>query len=170
VTADPGWVWFARVDDQALDRGTVPPLGAAAAGGGGRLVAWPAGRKPVGATVRMSADVVDPSGDAGWVSLVLLPRDRCPIFDDPAVSGALRAVLAGPAPDAVTTFVRDSSHFAGAVTVRRQDPWLLRDDPFARLGTAVVVEVGAGLFGRTAATAGPGIQRYSGKPWPASGF
>ena len=66
----------------------------------GWLAAWPAGRKPVADAVRADARVVDPSGAAAAVSLVLVPRDRAPLFDDPAVSGALRAVLSGPPPDA----------------------------------------------------------------------
>jgi len=136
----------------------------------GALAAWPAGRKPVADAVRMDARIVDPSGAAAWVSLVLLPRDRSPLFDDPAVSGALRSVLSYPPPDAVSTFVRDSSHFAGAVTVRRDGPAELHADPFARLGPARVLRVGPGLFGHTAPVPGPVIQRYSGKPWPAPGF
>ena len=136
----------------------------------GVLAAWAAGRKPVADAVRMDARVVDPSGAAGWVSLVLLSRDRSPLFDDPAVSGAMRSVLSYPPPDAVSTLVRDSSHFAGAVTVRRDGPAELRADPFARLGPARLLRVGPGLFGRTAPVPGPVIQRYSGKPWPAAGF
>ena len=80
------------------------------------------------------------------------------------MSGAIRAVLAGPPADAVSTFVRDSSHFAGAVTVRRERPEWLRDDPFSRLGRSAVLIVAGGLFGRLAAIPGPVIQRYSGKP------
>ena len=136
----------------------------------GVLAAWPAGRKPVAAAVRADARIVDPHGVSAEVSLLLLPRDRSPLFDDPTVSGALRAVLSGPPPDAVSTFVRDSSHFAGAVTVRRRDPARLADDPFARLGPARRLRVGPGLFGRGAPLPGPVIQRYAGQPWPAAGF
>lgn len=120
--------------------------------------------------VRADARVVDPSGAAAAVSLVLISRDRSPLFDDPAVSGALRAVLSGVPPDVVSTFVRDSSHFSGAVTVRRQGRALLRDDPFLRLGPAEILDVGPGLFGVVAPAPGPVIQRYSGAPWPAAGF
>ena len=166
------WCWFARVDDV----GTTPrplahapafdPVGAPA----GTLAVWPAGRKPVASAVRMDARVVNPHGPAAFVSLVVLERDRSPLFDDPAVSGALRRVLAGPAPDAVSTFVRDSSHFAGDVTVRRAGVHALRDDPFARVGRAEILAVGPGLFGRTAPVPGPVIQRYAGQPWPVAGF
>jgi hypothetical protein len=164
------WCWFARLPEPvegALACATVTEAEGVAAGA---LAAWPAGRKPVADAVRMYARLVDPAGDPAWISLVLLSRERSPLFDDPAVSGAIRAVLAGPPADAVSTFVRDSSHFAGAVTVRRDRPEWLRDDPFSRLGRSAVLIVAGGLFGRLAAIPGPVIQRYSGKPWPAAGF
>jgi hypothetical protein len=163
------WCWLARV--------TPRPAGCLAAAEISRdgdevgwLAAWPSGRKPVADAVRADARIIDPSGTAAAVSLVLLPRDRSPLFDDPAVSGALRAVLAGVPPDAVSTFVRDSSHFSGAVTVRRGWPALLRDDPFQRLGPADMLDVGPGLFGVVAPVPGPVIQRYAGAPWPVAGF
>ena len=96
--------------------------------------------------------------------------DRAPLFDDPAVSGALRAVLSGQWLDAVTTFVRDSSHFAGSMCVSRTDPGRLRDYPFARIRRAVLLRVESGLLARVAPPPGPLTQRYSGLPWPAAGF
>lgn len=164
------WCWFAPVE--SLVGGELAAAAVTSGDGAaeGLLAAWPAGRKPVAHAVRMDARIVDPSGARCWVSLVLAERDRAPIFDDVGVSAALRAVLRGPAPEAVSTLVRDSTHFAGAVTVRRDDRTLLVDDPFARLAPQRVMEVAAGLFGRTAAAPGPGTQRYSGHPWPVSGF
>ncbi|MEO7979301.1 MAG: hypothetical protein ABI807_00125 [Sporichthyaceae bacterium] len=167
------WCWFARVDgtaDVGPDALAAAPVTTVGGDPAGALAAWPAGRKPVSAAVRMDERLVDPDGDEGWVSLVLLPRGRSPLFDDPAVSGALRAVLSDLPADGVSTLVRDSSHFAGAVTVRRTRPWALRDDPFARLGRPALLRVGPGLFGRTAPVPGPVTQRYSGQPWPAAGF
>jgi hypothetical protein len=164
------WCWFARLPEPVegtLATATATDVEGVAAGA---LAAWPPGRKPVADAVRMDARLVDPAGDPAWVSLILLPRQRAPLFDDPAVSGALRAVLAGPPADAVSTFVRDSSHFAGAVTVRRTRPESLRDDPFSRLGRSTVLRVTGGLFARLPPIPGPVIQRYSGKPWPAAGF
>jgi hypothetical protein len=168
VTDHSGWCWLALVDE--------PPMGACASAVAtrsgdpvGLLAAWPAGRKPTAGAVRADARIVDPLGDPATVSLVLVPRDRAPLFDDPAVSAAMRAVLVGPPPDAVSTLVRDSSHFAGAVTVRR-DGRFVRDDPFARVAHAEALDVGRGLFGRVPPVPGPAIQRYSGKPWPAAGF
>jgi hypothetical protein len=164
------WCWLARTGQ--------PPEGALAAAelhapGGtpaGWLAVWPAGRKPTRDAVRMDGRLVDPGGAAAWISLVLPDRDHAPIFDDTAVSGALRAVLAGPASDGVSTLVRDATHFAGAVTVRRRDAAFLGADPFARVAAAEILRVGAGLFGRVPPPAGPVTQRYSGKPWPLAGF
>lgn len=167
------WCWLALLDDH------VGPADGAAASAvatredgteAGLLAIWPTGRKPVAQAVRADSRILDTDGAAAQVSLVLLDRDRSPLFDDPAVSGALRSVLSGPAPDAVTTLVSDASHFAGALTVRRDRTWLLRDDPFARLGPADRLSVAAGLLGHRAAVPGPVIQRYSGQPWPAAGF
>jgi hypothetical protein len=164
------WCWFAHLPAPA----STPVWAGAEVEEDGRpaglLVAWPAGRKPVAAAVRADARIVDPGGAEAEVSLLVLPRDRSPLFDDPTVSGALRALLAGPPPDAVSTFVRDSSHFAGAVNVRRHDAARLADDPFARLGAVRRLRVGPGLFGHGAPLPGPVIQRYAGQPWPAAGF
>jgi hypothetical protein len=165
------WCWLALVDGDVADGAMASAV--ATRGDGttaGLLAIWAAGRKPVSQAVRADSRVLDPTGAPAYVSLVLLDRDRSPLFDDPAVSGALRSVLAGPAPDVVTTLVRDSSHFAGALTVRRDRLWLLGDDPFARLGRAERLSVAAGLLGRRPAVPGPVIQRYSGQPWPAAGF
>jgi len=164
--------WFAWLGSDEKAVGAIAQAAAVDLDGApaGRLAAWGGGRKPVRAAVRMAARVVDPEGAGASISLVLLDRDRSPLFDDPTVSGALRRVLAEPAPDAVSTFVRDASHFAGAVTVRRLRPERLRDDPFARLGHAVLLRVGPGLFGSPPPVPGPGTQRYSGLPWPAAGF
>ena len=163
------WCWLARVTSRPADclaAATMSKEG----GDLGWLAAWSSGRKPVADAVRADARIIDASGGAASISLVLLDRDKSPLFDDPAVSGALRAVLSGLPPDAVSTFVRDSSHFSGAVTVRREGRALLRVDPFRRLGPAEMLDVGPGLFGVVAPVPGPVIQRYSGAPWPVSGF
>ena len=164
------WCWFARVPElppAALARAEVVDQAGDPAGW---FAAWPAGRKPVPDAVRMDARLASPAGEPAWVSLVLPSPQAAPIFDDTAVGGALRAVLAGPPPDAVTTFVRDAVHFAGSLTVRRADAFLLRDDPFARLAQATILHVGAGFVGRVPPPVGPVVQRYAGRPWPVSGF
>jgi len=137
----------------------------------GRLAAWARGRKPVRHALRMDARLVDPAGGPAWVSLVLVPREVEPLFDDTAVNAAMRAVLGGPEYAAVSTLVRDASHFAGSVTVSREpDPRRLADDPFARVYPARLLRASPGLFGSVPPPAGPAIQRYSRKPWPAAGF
>lgn len=169
--SDDAWAWFARVDDEPRDAWVSAPARDLTTGAdAGYVAAWPAGRKPLAAAVRADRRLFDPRGDPAAVSLVLLDRGRAPLHDDPAVSGALRAVLAGPAADGVCTLVRDSTHWCGSITVRRCGPWQLRDDPFARLGRAQLLDVQAGVFGVQPVPPGPGIQRYAGKPWPAAGF
>ena len=137
----------------------------------GLLAAWPRGHKPLREAVRMDQRLLDPAAPPAWVSLVLVPPEAAPLFDDPAVSQAMRRVLTGPPFAAVSTLVRDAVHFAGAVTVEQDHrPVRLADDPFARLHPARILRAGPGLFGRVPPPAGPAIQRYSGKPWPAAGF
>lgn len=130
---------------------------------------FPAGARPHPAAVRVDRRVFDPRGEAARVSLVLLEEQRCPLFDDPAVSQALRDVLSGPAVDAVSTLTRDPVHCAGGVTIVR-DGRDLRDDPFRRLGAQRVLAVGPGVFGRSPLTVAPVTQRYAGQPWPADRF
>jgi hypothetical protein len=169
------WCWFAHLPEpdaedlsEALASAAVAdPDGAPA----GLVAAWPQGRKPVRSAVRMDRRVVDPGGPPAWLSLVLVPPELAPLFDDPAVSQAMRRVLAGPPFAAVSTLVRDAVHFAGAVTVEQgRSPRRLADDPFARLHPARVLRVGPGMFGTVAPPPGPVIQRYAGRPWPVAGF
>jgi hypothetical protein len=137
----------------------------------GLLAAWPRGRKPRREAVRMDQRLLDLGAPPAWVSLVLVPPEAAPLFDDPAVSQAMRRVLAGPPFAAVSTLVRDAVHFVGAVTVDHSDRLdRLADDPFGRLYPARLLRVGPGMFGRVDPPAGPAIQRSSGKPWPAAGF
>jgi hypothetical protein len=169
------WCWFAHLPEpdaeylaEALASAPVTDPGGRPAG---LVAAWPRGRKPVRAALRMDQRLVDPDGPPAWVSLVLVPPELAPLFDDPAVSQALRRVLAGPPFAAVSTLVRDAVHFAGAVTVEHgDDPGRLADDPFARLHPARVLRVGPGMFGAVPPPAGPVVQRYAGQPWPVAGF
>jgi hypothetical protein len=124
--------------------------------------------------LRADPRIFDPAGEAAWVSLIVVPEPLRPPFDDPVVQQARRAVLAQtPAPDAVSTLLADDSRFAGAVTVRRGPGAheLLRDDPFARVHPARIVEVPAGVFGSAPAPTGPTIERHgSARPWPWDRF
>lgn len=165
------WCWFAAVHAKPA-----AALAAAIAGDDDGeatvLAAWAAGRKPVPHAARIDAHVIDPDGDCCWVSLLDIAVGLAPLFDDPAVSGALRAVLSGPPVDAVSTLTRNSTHFAGSVTVLRGPDAArrLRDDPFRRLVPGQILRVPAGLFGSVPPPPGPVIQRYAGHPWPAAGF
>jgi hypothetical protein len=112
-------------------------------------------------------------GEAAWVSLIVVPEELRPPFDDPAVQEARRRVLAEPPPDAVTTLLADDSRFAGAITVRRgpDAEALLRDDPFVRLHPARIIRVEAGVFGTAPPPTGPTIERHgSARPWPWDRF
>jgi hypothetical protein len=171
-----GWCWFALVrgdlpgslaDTAVATAPAMSPTGSRR----GTFAAWPAGRKPVRDALRMDARLVDPQAPAAWVSLVTIPRHVAPLFDDVAVSEAMRQVLRGIPPTAVSTLVRDATTLAGAVTVSHVGgPESLRDDPFSRLYPGRVLRAGPGMFAALPAPPGPAIQRYAGKPWPAPGF
>jgi hypothetical protein len=94
-------------------------------------------------------------------------------FDDPAVQQARRLVLLHPFPAAVSTLLRDDSHFEGAITVSHSptEKHRLGEDPFARIFPATLLGVEAGILGSVAPSTGPTIERYgSGNPWPWDRF
>jgi hypothetical protein len=125
--------------------------------------------EPEGA-LRADPRAHDPSGDPAWVSLTLAPEGVSLPFDDPAVAGALRCVLAGPPPRLVTTLLRDEVRFAGAL-VAADDPAEPAESPFARIFPTRLLQVDVGVLGRVPLPAGPGIARYAGgKPWPWDRF
>jgi hypothetical protein len=141
---------------------------------GASLRVWTQRAKPVSDARRLDSRLIDGDGAPALVSLVLPPDGVSLLFDDPAVQEARRRVLAGPPFDAVSTLLRDASHFEGAVTVARgeHDEARLRwDDPFARIFPARLLRVEAGVFGRVPPPAGPVIERYgSAQPWPWDRF
>ena len=98
------------------------------------------------------------------------PSRRKQAPHDLAVSGALRRVLVGPPAGAMTTFVRNSSHVAGALSVRRSDPAPHGNDPFIRLLPARLLRVESGALRRVGPPPGPVTQQYAALPWPAAGF
>ena len=137
----------------------------------GVLVAWRTqdGRRPPG-SLGIDERAIDPDGEPAWLSLALAPPQLQVPYDDPAVSQAIRRVIAAPPADAMSTLMLDSSSIGGAVTARR-DGWSeLTDDPFARLFPRRLLHVDAGLIGRMPAPTGPVMQRYSGNPWPWDRF
>ncbi|MCA1693359.1 MAG: hypothetical protein LC749_00760 [Actinobacteria bacterium] len=155
--------WLALLDAPPPD----PDLTASA--GAVVLAGWRSARQaPHPEARRVDPRLLDPSGPGAWASLVWPAREVMPLFDDPAVLQGRRVAQRGIAPRAVSTFVIDSTHFAGSIWVVTH-PSALADDPFCRLGTRLVLEVAAGLLGSTARPPGPALERYSGAPWPWDG-
>jgi hypothetical protein len=129
----------------------------------GWLAAWRRRARPTRDARRVDDRIVDPDGDAPWISLVRPPAGVRLPFDDLAVQQARLRVLAEPPADALSTLLSDASHFEGAIT----DASRLRDDPFARVFPARLLRAEAGLLGRVAPPCGPTIERYgSAQPWP----
>jgi hypothetical protein len=139
----------------------------------GTLAAWRRRAKPVSEALRVDERLVDPDGPPASISLVLAPRGIRIPFDDLAVQQARRLVLLHAFPAAVSTLLRDDSHFEGAITVARSptEKQRLCEDPFARIFPATVLAVEAGILGSVAPATGPTIERYgSGNPWPWDRF
>jgi hypothetical protein len=164
--------WLALLDAPAPDAAAQAAVEDAAGRPAGWLAAWRRASKPVQAARRVDGRIVDPAGQAAWISLVLPPPGVRLPFDDPAVQQARRAVLRATPLDAVSTLLRDDAHFEGAITVARgAAAERLSDDPFARVLPARLLRVGAGVLGRAAPPCGPTIERYgSAEPWPWDRF
>ena len=139
---------------------------------GGVLAAWDGHSAPVPGAVKVDPRCIDVNGEAAWVSLVLAAPGTWLLFDDIVVSHAIRAVLAGPPVDVVSTFVIGDDRFVGALTaVHGDDRTRLGHDPFAAIFRARLIRVGAGLLGRTPTPVGPMTQRYgAANPWPWDRF
>ena len=166
------WAWLALVDEPPGDADAAARLRTLAGEPAGVLAAWRRRAKPVRHALRADARIVDPEGASARISLVLPPPGRRLKFDDLAVQQARRDLLLGQPFDAVTTLLRDASHFEGSLLVARGAAAArLGDDPFARLFAPQILRVGAGVLGRVPWPAGPVIERYgSAQPWPAERF
>jgi hypothetical protein len=165
--------WLALIEGPA--EGAQASAGASTVDGQeiGTLAAWRQAAKPVRGALRVDERLVDPGGGPAWVSLVLAPRGVRLPFDDLAVQHARRLVLSRPPLAAVSTLLRDDSHFEGAISVARSADGVrwLRDDPFGRIYPAMLLLIEAGILGSVAAPAGPTIERYgSSNPWPWDAF
>jgi hypothetical protein len=165
--------WLALVEDPV--DGADAAARAFTTGGlpAGTLAAWRRRAKPVRDALRVDERLIDPAGTAAWISLVLAPSGVRLPFDDPAVQQARRHVLMHPYPAAVSTLLRDDSHFEGAITVARSpaEKRRLHDDPFARIFPARLLSVEPGILGAVPPPTGPTIERYgSGNPWPWDRF
>jgi hypothetical protein len=164
--------WLALLEAPAADSGAQAQVYDADGSPVGWLAAWRQRAKPVRAARRVDDRIVDPYGEPAWISLVVPPEGVRLAFDDLAVQQARRRVLAAPTQDAVSTLMRDASHFEGAITVARgAGVARLADDPFARIFPARILRAGAGVLGVMAGPAGPVIERYgSANPWPWDRF
>jgi hypothetical protein len=164
--------WLALIAERAPGATVQAEVHDAAGEPAGWLAAWRQRAKPVRDARRIDERIIDPAGTPAWISLVLPPSGALLAFDDLAVQHARRRVLAEPPQDAVSTLMRDASHFEGAITVARgAGVPRLADDPFARIFPARILRVGAGVLGAVAAPAGPTIERYgSANPWPWDRF
>ena len=133
--AEPAWL--ALLD--APRAGSAPVVDAGTGAGAGHLLVSRGRAKPDRAAVRVAAELIG-DGPALAVSLVLPPRGTRPLFDDPAVVHAMRAVLRDPARTVVfSTLVDGSTEWAGALSgieAARAAGWPCwwAADPFARLG------------------------------------
>jgi hypothetical protein len=164
--------WLALVAQPAADATAQAEVHDADGGSAGWLAAWRQRAKPVRTARRVDDRIVDRDGAPAWISVVLPPDGVRLAFDDLAVQHARRRVLAEPPQDAVSTLMRDASHFEGAITVARgAGRSRLADDPFARIFPARILRVGAGVLGAVAPPAGPMIERYgSANSWPWDRF
>jgi hypothetical protein len=163
------WHWLALRSEAPKDAFAVAELHALDGTSAGFIAAWGReGGRPPGA-LGVDSRAIDPGGKPAWLSLAL--ASSAVLFDDPAVSWALRRVLAGPCVRVMTTMTRDAATIGGALTAYdTRPPASQPDDPFARLFPTRVLHVGAGFVGSMSTPPGPGIQRYAGAPWPASSF
>ena len=165
--------WLALVDRQTNGADAAARAFTTDGHPAGTLAAWRRRAKPVREALRVDERLIDPSGEAAWISLVLPPAGVRLAFDDLAVQQARRLVLRQPFPAAVSTLLRDDSHFEGAITVARSAVELqrLREDPFVRIFPSRLLWVEAGILGSAPPPTGPTIERYgSGNPWPWDRF
>jgi len=165
--------WLALVDGEPVGAFASASVMDAAGKPQGTLACWRRRAKPTRGALRCDERIIDRDGAEASISLVLAPPGIRLPFDDGAVQHARREVLAGIPFDAVSTLLRDDSHFEGSITVARSPratEWLA-DDPFARIFPARLLHVGPGMLGSVDPPTGPTIERYgSANPWPWEHF
>jgi hypothetical protein len=165
------WHWLLVCAEPPMDAFTVSDLHTLYGDPAGFIAAWRRESQRPPDALGVDVRAIDPRGDAAWISLALAPVGVRFLFDDPAVSWALKRVLAGPRVRAMSTLTRDSATIGGALTAYDFCPSANQsDDPFARLFQTRVLRVGPGFVATMPAPTGPGIQRYAGSPWPWSTF
>jgi len=164
--------WLALLDGPR--DGAVPVVDVSGASAGHLLLVR--GRaKPDRTAVRVEPSLIG-DGPALAISLVLPRRGARPLFDDPAVVGAMKAVLRDPGRAPLfSTLVEGSTHWAGSVSGTDPAtaggwPGWWDGDPFARLGPQHRIVIPAGLLAGVPPPVGPGHQRHAGAPWPWGDF
>lgn len=175
MSSADGWAWLV-IAPQAIPGGT--------AGGALREVdGTPVGqlsvtlgrRRPARSALRIDPRLVDPDGPAWALSLVIPAADRRPLFDDPAVVGAIRAALAETrATPLLSSLVVDPTRWCGSISgtdpaTAAGWPGWYRRDPFRRLWPGRSLLLDQGVLAAVPLS-GPGTQRYAGAPWPYPGF
>lgn len=165
--------WLALLD--ASGPGTVAVTDPRDGEPAGHLLVRAGRAKPHRTAVRVEPSLVG-DGPALAVSLVLPPREARPLFDDPAVVGAMRAVLRDPGRASLfSTLVDGATRWAGSIsgadpaTVADRPAWWA-EDPFTRLGPQRRVLVPAGVLRPRPLPPGPNHQRHAGAPWPWGRF
>lgn len=131
---------------------------------------------------RMAAEVVATgegrgSPEEAFVSLAVNLEEASLHFDDPAVSGAMRATLGGYLPMlgrrliATSSLMVENFDYAGGLTAFWADSpeeahVFAAHDAWGRIYPGFLFGVLPGFFARTPPPAGPVIQRYRNLPWP----
>lgn len=166
------WCWFATRTERPDNAMATAAATSTDGRDAGFLAAWDADHDEPDGGARIDARAIDPGGAGAVVSLALAPPGVSLLFDDVAVSQAIRSVLSMSPPDALSTLSQGDARFVGAVTVvHGDDLGRLGHDPFAAVFPARLLRVEPGLFGRMPAPAGPVTQRYgAGNPWPWDRF
>ena len=165
--------WLALLEGTAQGADAAAPAFTIDGDPAGTLAAWRQRAKPIRDARRVDERLIDLDGAPAWISLVLAPPGVRLPFDDPAVQQARRLLLQHPFAAAVSTLLRDDSHFEGAITVARSpaERRRLQDDPFARIFPARLLSIEPGILGAVPPPTGPTIERYgSGNPWPWDRF
>lgn len=154
-------LWLGLVDDEPLTA-----LAQAEVRGGGWLAAWELEDGAATEAWVVDPRVVDREGRATRVALVTAPVGVSLSFDDPSVTGAVRAALASEPADVACCLMNRHGRFVGALV---SPPHLAT--PFATIFPQRVLHVGPGVLGRPPWPTGPGTERYvADVPWPFDRF
>lgn len=165
------WLWFALRPEEPRDCSASAPAWTGDGSLAGHLCAWERSDEQPDGAAKIDARAVAGTGPAGWASLVVAGPNRTLPFDDVAVAGALRRVLALPPARAFSTLSLHDDRWLGSITCDDEVNRRLLDDPFDHLVRAMILRVDRGFIGHGPALPGPVIQRYgSDTPWPADRF